>query len=514
MKFIKLLIHNLNALWTQHWLAILLIAWGTWLRFDHLQTHAIIFGDSARDLLVAAESVQTRTLPLLGIPSSVPRFKQGPLTIWLNMLIYPFAGHNLLPYSLIYAGIGALTLVFLYEFCLVWANKKTGLIALSLLVASPMAVAHSRMTYHITPIPLALIAYLWLIMRLVQKKPHALFWAAFIFGMLFMFELSLLPLIILIAFGWWNSGEIQSMLAHQKKLGIKTQLIKRIVELLGGLLLGLLPEVIFDFTNKFQQLGGYLVWLGYRLIAAVVPSQHTFSPGKIQHTLSAYWEIASRIWTLQPDWTATLGWGLILISVGICGWQIQQKKSAKLSTVVLVALGAISVGYFWHGSPSEAYFPPYLILLPLVVGSAAAAIINKFESSQWLISGLIMCLIAAQTWQIYQGNFQVSTTQTFSYGPSVLEHQQILATLALNTGPEIKLTSPDKLSEFATYFHAFKWLAPLNGLSISPSGTEVVIVPNQLVSHTTPTRITGQGIIRSQRFPSLTIYYAQTAANQ
>ena len=46
-------------------------------------------------------------------------------------------------------------------------------VAASLLAALPLAVAHSRMPYHITPIPVMLVLYLWSLMRIVQNTPHS-----------------------------------------------------------------------------------------------------------------------------------------------------------------------------------------------------------------------------------------------------------------------------------------------------------------------------------------------------
>ena len=76
-----------SFLW-QHWFAIIIVILGTLVRVYDLPNRAILFPDAGRDLLVAAQAVKENTLPLLGIPSSVPRFKQGPLTIWLQMGIF------------------------------------------------------------------------------------------------------------------------------------------------------------------------------------------------------------------------------------------------------------------------------------------------------------------------------------------------------------------------------------------------------------------------------------------
>ncbi|HCC84719.1 MAG TPA: hypothetical protein DEP87_03485, partial [Candidatus Pacebacteria bacterium] len=102
---------TLSTILRQHGLAILLISLGTWLRFYQLPAKGILFGDSGHDLLLAAESVEQRQLPLLGIASSVPRFHQGPLTIWLNMVIYSLVGYRPGPYYWVFALLGCMAMI-------------------------------------------------------------------------------------------------------------------------------------------------------------------------------------------------------------------------------------------------------------------------------------------------------------------------------------------------------------------------------------------------------------------
>src|SRR5688572_25820277 len=108
----------------QNWMMIGVMVIATLLRTWQLDTKAILFGDAAHDLLKAAHSVQTGEVPLLGIASSVPRFKQGPLTVWLEMCIYLLAGHKLLVYSLVFALISLVAVMGIYEYAAIHLSKK------------------------------------------------------------------------------------------------------------------------------------------------------------------------------------------------------------------------------------------------------------------------------------------------------------------------------------------------------------------------------------------------------
>ena len=87
---------------------ILIVMLASWLRITQIDTQAILFGDAGRDLLVARQAVENNSLPLLGIPSSIPRFHQGPLTIWMQMAIYDLFGTQTLAFSVIFAFLTSL----------------------------------------------------------------------------------------------------------------------------------------------------------------------------------------------------------------------------------------------------------------------------------------------------------------------------------------------------------------------------------------------------------------------
>jgi hypothetical protein len=148
-----------------HWLAVLLVSIGTWLRFTHLPDQGILFGDSGRELLAAAESVNKAQLP-------TPQ--PGFLTIWIETIIYRWVGYQPAAYYWIFAGIGSVTLVALYEFCLVWLNQRMGLVALTLLSFSPLAIAQSRMVYHTAPIIFLTVLGLWAVAAVWRQlqSPH------------------------------------------------------------------------------------------------------------------------------------------------------------------------------------------------------------------------------------------------------------------------------------------------------------------------------------------------------
>src|SRR5690606_6371424 len=137
----------------EYWLLVVIVVAASWLRTWQLETQGILFGDAGKDLLTAYQAVTDGKWPLLGIESSVPRFRQGPLTLWLEMLLIKISVITTLLISLVFAGLGIAAVIMLYEWAALYLTPKVGVIATALLAFSPLAVAHSRVPYHTTPIP-------------------------------------------------------------------------------------------------------------------------------------------------------------------------------------------------------------------------------------------------------------------------------------------------------------------------------------------------------------------------
>ncbi len=464
----------------QHWLAILVVALGTWVRVYDLPNRAIVFPDAGRDLLVAAQAVEDKTIPLLGIPSSVPRFKQGPLTIWLQMVIFQVGGYDLTLYSLVFAGIGILAMVLIYETGIVFFNRRVGQIALILLAFSPMAIAHSRMPYHTTPIPLFTIGYWWGLQTYLQNKKWGLFWAALSGALLFQFELSMFPVLL----------AIPILMVIKKH-----SLLRSWQQLVVGFGLGLLPQIISDLQNQFSQLGGFAVWIGYRVVSFFVPSQHSLGVSKVATFIDGLTTFAPRLWAVDVAWS---NWVLLIMLIGCGGVLIRKWWATRSSSdgLLLLLTGLISVGYFVHGSPSEAYYPIYFVLLPLVIG-AGLQLQRAHLYIGWTAGLLGLGLLNLNT--VLRHNFFVSTSYTYNYGPAYFEQLQIARGVRATVNqPEVKMGLTPDQTVFPSSFDHIQWalLSRYGDLAphISATSTEqsdLIIVPNTQFSNFTDFHNTG-----------------------
>lgn len=434
---------------------ILIVIFATLVRTWKLDTHAILFGDAAHDLLSAAQAVQQKTIPLLGIPSSLPRFHQGPVTVWLEMALFPLAGYQLWPYSLFFAFISILAVIALYAWVRTFSSEHSALVAALIMATSPLAVAHGRMVYHITPIPLMLVLYLW---SLGQILSIGLFWVGLSAALLFQFELALVPLWLLIPYQWWQNR----ISLTPKNLALVTL----------GLGVGLTPQILYDLTHGFQHLGGFLAWVGYRFASAAVPSSaHFLSLTKLGQAVQYFSVYLTRITSLDQPLIALPLLLLSLVGIGFMIKRARQNQLAQPWRIILAALALQTTAYFIHGSPSEAYFPPYLIFVSLSIAFLTTQLPPRGQT------GLLLGLVGWAgliVFQLNQKNWFVSNNLAFGYGPGVSEQHQIISYIQQHY-PQFEFQTTAEAGKFPAYFDNFRWQALSLGLTESPSSTTILI---------------------------------------
>lgn len=299
---------NLIVRGKEHWGWLSLVILASLLRFWRLPELMTFIGDQGRDYLAAREMVLTGVWPLTGIPSSIPWLLQGPVFIWATALMLKLGNFNPVSPAVLSGLLGVLAVYFLYRLSRSW---WAGLI----LATAPLSVVQSRMPYHLSPIPLVSVGFLW---ALTKNKVA---WAIFFAALLLQFELSNLPLLFLTLF--WFRKQFFKLLAWSP---------------MG--LIPFIPKIIYDFSHGFSQTVGLAAWTGYRLV-------HVNQYGNAGDRIFEFWTKFSA-WD-YPWLAAVLGVWLVLIL-------IKQNRAAVMTLMFMV------IGFYVHGQPSEGYF---LVLFPV-----------------------------------------------------------------------------------------------------------------------------------------------------
>jgi hypothetical protein len=201
---------------------------------------------------------------------------------------------------------------------------------------------------------------------------------------------------------------------------------------------------------------------------------------------------------VEFSFTQLIWLGLIIVAMIIL-WHQFRKKSSQLPSLVeisLISTGALMFGYLIHGSPSEAYFPPFIILIPLLIGYAITTRSPRFSGA---VSLVLVVWAVLNVFQIRNANFFVSTPNLFNYGAGLGEQKAILDHFEKEGVQTYQLRTTHPAGKFENYFDNLKWLAQQKNQIIGMKGRTYFIELNPSSLDTYPT-------IKKIPFTSLSVY--------
>ncbi len=456
LTFIRTTIQTISLYWMnvclRHRYFVLIFGLAVFLRFYQFQNTMIFIGDAARDFFAANQMLQTGNIPLLGIPSSIPRFRQGPFSIWM-LAFFLFVSHgNPIIGGMSLAFFSLATLVMLYVLLRKQSNITVALLASFLFTISPMAVAHSRLAFIITPLPFFLLLYIIALVRVhLSFTKKNIFLAGLGWVLVFQFELAAFPLIFLLIY-----------IFIKKKISKFSYFLYAIL----GCCVGLFPQILYDLTHNFKHLGGFILWLGYRVVAIFGYSgEHTFTFSRFFSTLTTMWKYFIRIVSVDVIWISVVFLLLFFLSF----FYIWKNRKQLPFIVELSGVGTIIliVAFSIHGAPSEAYFPPFLLFLPIIIAYG----IYSFSKIQLFRKSLILFIILMGIWStgsIMGNSFFVSTDSNFNYGPSFQEQKQVVSYILSKTKEDsYTLQSTDEGNRFPTYLDNYRFIAQWMGKKVT-----------------------------------------------
>jgi 4-amino-4-deoxy-L-arabinose transferase-like glycosyltransferase len=442
------------------WLGVILLL-AVFLRFYRLPELMVFIGDQGRDYLAARDMLINRRLALVGIPSSVPWLKQGPVFIWLLALTLKLGNFHPLSPAILTAAFGVLAVYLLYRLGEQWFSRRVAALAALQLAASPLAVIHSRMPYHISPIPLFAIFYLLALYCFGQKK-LSLFWVLFSWALLFQFELTIAPLILLIPLVYWH----QKITLRSKEL------------LLGflGLILPFMPKIIYDFSHGFKQTLGFIAWLGYRIISFFgFQGRHTvslLSLKQVSLTIFNYWQ---KFFSWGNPTAALVFLGIILAAI-IHRLILVKRRPLQVASLILFSFLFINLlAFYIHQAPSEAYFPVLFPVWSLLTAWSIDYWARSLPSKQYLAAAATSTLILVVLFNA--AGLSVKSKHFNVYGPSL--SQRILVTkfiIANSQSQPFKLKNYYSVSQFPSYLDNYRYLLWWLGKAEDPAALQTYMI--------------------------------------
>src|SRR3989344_3123451 len=441
-------------------LAILSVA--AFLRFYKLEIRMVFIGDQGRDFLAAKEMIVTGQVPLLGIASSISRFRQGPVNVWLTAWVFKWFGFDPVNVGLLAASSGLVAVGLVYIVGRWWLTEGAALVASLMLATSPLAVLTSQMPFYGAYIPLVSLAYFGVLIRGLQAKKPNWFWPAFWWGVLFQFELATLPLVVLIPLVFY---------LRREKLGWLTAVKAGV-----GLVVGLGPHIIYLFSQPFSWGDSLVAWFFYRLVALFTSGgEDGFSSERLGGVTASIVEQGSKFFGGNLFVSILV---LLLLGSGLIAfWQKRHELIKHYKPMVVIGLGitVLLTAFYWHGALLEAYFPalfvpivwwlgwtwfqlPKLVKKPLAVGLTGLAV---YQAIFFFTSG---------------GLTEAATSRTLSvvHVPRLGEQRLIVGLVEAKVADKgVRLRSYGPGSEFASNMDNYRFLLGQRGITESEKGREV-----------------------------------------
>ncbi len=207
------------------------------LRLYHLQSAQLFFTDVAWYYDQARSALITPGFPISGIPASITWLHQGVLWTYLLIPALALSAFHPVSGSLLIVVFSQVTLILLYLLATRLFSRSSALIVSTLYAVFYLAIIHSRLAYHTSPVPLLFLTTLGL---LIFRRD---FFAGLFLGLLYQSHL--------LTFMFWPG-----VLIYTFKLRLSP------IRLLAGFILGLFPLLL---TGPLQ-IGGIFLWLLKQLL--------------------------------------------------------------------------------------------------------------------------------------------------------------------------------------------------------------------------------------------------------
>lgn len=325
-----------------------LIVLGAVLRLYRLYDHMSFIGDQGWFYLSARDMLLTGQIPLVGITSSHTWLHQGALWTYLLGIVLWLFNFNPLSGGYLSVGIDITTVFFIYKLGKEMVGGKVGIVASSLYAVSPLAIFFARMPYHTSPIPLFTALYLYGFYKVLKGNYQFTSLIFLSLGFLYNFELATailwLPVIIFFF--------LQAIRKKIKKIfTFKIFLLSSL-----GLLIPMLPMIIYDFSHFFVQTFGFSLWILYKILVffGLPPLSQSVQQISYQSLFVFLGESYKKL--LFPN-------SVIITSlIFLASFFVIRKKYFTDLTLLLFGLELILIiGFLLARTPSEAYLPMFFV---------------------------------------------------------------------------------------------------------------------------------------------------------
>lgn len=315
---------------------LIILVTGIFLRIYRIDTNYFFSGELGKELLYIRQFSLAHSLPIVGMATSHTWLYYGPLYYWLMIPIFNVFNGN--PFILFWtaAVVSILGLIVNYLVIKKIAGEKLGLFSTLLQAISPLLIWQTRLSKLHVFFFLVMPIFMYLIYLIWNGKKKWVFWAGIVFGLLFSFHFSQIPLFGVVLLVFWIKRKNYAI-SDWLKFGIGV----------------LITNITFIWQDK-----NLALWLPYRVVNIVDKNPG----GTLQSLLeylgkNSFWD--NRLWIV----------GAIVFIVLFSHYVVHNKTKFKTDFLPFYLISSISlmlVANIIHGAPPIHYFLPIFTTLPIL----------------------------------------------------------------------------------------------------------------------------------------------------
>ncbi len=392
-------------------LVILLI--GLFLRIFRIEQNFPFDGEVGDNLLDIKNAFIHHQIPVLGPPTSHPWLNFGPLFYWLYGPILWLSKFNPISHQYFAVAIALLTITANYYVIKNIFSKQVAIISSIFISISPMLLFTTRLGRFTFIVPLLVYPFFWILTKLVIGEKKYLFLLFFLLGLMLNFHytpLFLIPVIIILLF--------------IKKIRVN---FKDIILSLGGLLVPLIPLLMYDSQHKFSMILNLALWIPYRILGFLgIYHKNTLTQQVLQENKLSVINFFSFSFTPTPYDSYTIA-GLIiffLILLYVFYQLYSGYKNKKLVNSWLILFVWMSVGFialFIHGNVPLHYFVP-LFPIPFILFSLLLTDLLKHRLGKVFTIGIIIFFVITNFYYYFWSNWYYQPEKSSAYVDGLISY--------------------------------------------------------------------------------------------
>jgi 4-amino-4-deoxy-L-arabinose transferase-like glycosyltransferase len=340
---------------------LLILAAGVLLRVYKIGTNYFFTGELGKELAFMRQFAVSHSLPLVGMTTSHEWLSYGPIYYWIMIPIFNLFSGN--PYILFWAAlvVSVLGLILNYLVFRKIAGERIAVFSTLIQSVSPLLIWITRLSKLHVFFLIIMPVFTYLLYLMWNGKKKWVLPAGIVFGLLFSFHFSQIPILGVVILLFW---------------------IKKNIYRVSDWILFWVGVIIPNITLIWQD-RNLAVWLPYRILNIADKN-----PAETWQSLNEYF--GKNIFWDQKLWII----GVVVFIAIFIHYVIQNKEKLTKDFLPFYLVSSISlmlVANILHGAPPIHYFLPIFTLLPVLY----AIYLNKFKSWPLIVIPVVLLNLAS-----------------------------------------------------------------------------------------------------------------------